>query len=93
MTWFAYVERRRLRVHRSWTGYAIWELSFTLTAAGFHAERLRVVDDVSVYDRGGDGYEALMADWFVWQHFGSLPEDAERARNLWDQASRARDDA
>lgn len=91
--WFAYMEHRRLRTYRSWTGYAIWELSFGLQPAGFQTHRLRVVDDTPVYARGPDRHEALMADWFVWAHFGTLPEDVDRAQRLWDDAWRVRNDA
>jgi hypothetical protein len=34
-----------------------------------------------------------MVDWFVWHHFGTLPEDADRADRLWDAAWRAHDEA
>lgn len=91
--WFAYMERRHLRIHRSWTGHPIYELAFHLEPEGFSVRRLRVVDDPAVYDRGPERHEALMADWFVWRFFGTLPEDERHAADLWEQAWRARPDA
>jgi hypothetical protein len=87
--WFAYMEHRRLRVHRSWTGHPIYELGFELRPEGFVMERLRVVDDPAVYERGPDRHEMLMADWFVWNFFGTLPEGERRADDLSRQALRA----
>jgi hypothetical protein len=90
--WFAFMEHRRLRVHRSWTGHPTYEFAFDLRHEGFTVSRLQVVDDPDVYERGPDRHEALMADWFLWAWFGTLPEDQERAARLWDEAWRARDE-
>lgn len=87
--WFAYMENRRLRIHRSWTGHPIWEVSFILSPEGFQCGRLRVVNDPDVYERGTDLREAHMADWFVWHHFGTAEEDGRQAERSWDTAMRA----
>jgi hypothetical protein len=90
--WFAFMEHRHLRIHRSWTGNPIYELGFSLQADGFTIERLRVVDDPDVYERGSALHEAFMVDWFVWHFFGTLPEDLRHGDRLWDQAWRERPD-
>jgi hypothetical protein len=91
--WFAFMEHRHLRVHRSWTGHPIYELAFQLRPEGFLVERLRVVDEPDVYTPGPERYEQLMTDWFVWWAFRTLPEDRTHAGRLWDQAWRANPDA
>ena len=83
--WFAYMERRRLRIHRSWTGFSTDEVKFDLAEEGFRITRIRVNDDSRQYARGSDAYEQVMAEWFIWAFFGG-PQYYEYSQRMWDRA-------
>jgi hypothetical protein len=83
--WFAYMERRKLRIHRSWTGFATYELNFDFEEGGFRIIRIRVNDEPRQYTRGNDAYEQVMAEWFVWAFFGG-PNHYDHSQRMWDRA-------
>ena len=84
--WFAYTERRRLRIHRSWTGFPTYELKFHLEYEGFRIVRIRVNDDPRQYGRGSDAFEQVMAEWFVWAFFGG-PQYYDHSQRMWERTS------
>ena len=52
--WFAYMEDDCLRVHRSWTGFGIYEVTFALKETGFMVTSAWVESDPGVYTRESD---------------------------------------
>jgi hypothetical protein len=56
--WDAVVDGDRLSLHRSWTGYGLYEAQFAHDDDGWRITDLRVCGDRGLYRRGTDDYEA-----------------------------------
>ncbi len=58
--WFAFMENDCLYLHRSWTGYGIYEVTFAAKVldyapeTGFTITSARVEEDIDVYKRDSD---------------------------------------
>lgn len=63
--WDAFVEDDRLHLHRSWTGYGVYEAQFHPTDGGWRIRQAVVAADGSTYRRGSDAHESLMLEWLI----------------------------
>src|SRR5262245_3631906 len=71
--WLALVEGDRLYIHRSWTGYGIYEAQFAQVKDDWHIVEAVVEGNEQTYGRGSDEYETgfleltirnvLLNDW------------------------------
>lgn len=57
--WFVYVEDHTLYVHRSWTGFGIFEARFQRTSSAWFMASAFVSGDPEQYRRSSDAYESL----------------------------------
>ncbi|GAA2605339.1 ADP-ribosylglycohydrolase family protein [Actinomadura fulvescens] len=55
--WFAYVEADRLHLHRSWTGYKIYEAFFQPVDGGLQITEAWIERDRGIYKGGDDEHE------------------------------------
>ncbi|HEX5116946.1 MAG TPA: hypothetical protein VFW65_17280 [Pseudonocardiaceae bacterium] len=60
--WVAFVEDDRLFLHRSWTGFGIYEARFARDDDGWFIAELLVSGDRDTYPRASDSYEALSVE-------------------------------
>ena len=63
--WFIYWQDSTLFMHRSWTGYCVYEISFSVVAEDIHATEVRVNRDPEQYTGTGDEHDAKMALYLV----------------------------
>jgi hypothetical protein len=63
--WLAFVEDDRLFLHRSWTGYGVYEAQFVRGEGGWSIGQLLVCGDRSTYRRASDAYEALFVEALI----------------------------
>jgi hypothetical protein len=63
--WDALVENDRLFLHRSWTGFGVYEVQFTRVEDGWAIAELLVCGDHDTYRRATDAYEALFAEYII----------------------------
>lgn len=56
--WFAYVEGETLHLHRSWTGFQIYQVTFAADGDGFVAARAEVTRDPEQYRQTDDDADA-----------------------------------
>jgi hypothetical protein len=85
--WLAFVEDDRLFLHRSWTGFGVYEAQFVRGRDGWHITELLVSGDRSTYRRASDAYEALFVEAIIddlllgnchtdaWTRLRSMPRD------------------
>jgi hypothetical protein len=55
--WLALVENDRLYLHRSWTGYGVYEAQFAQVEDSWRIVEAVVEGNGVTYGRGSDGYE------------------------------------
>lgn len=63
--WHAYAVHDRLYLHRSWTGYGVFEAQFLAAGAEWRISEAVVEGDATTYRRGNDAYESLHLLWVV----------------------------
>jgi hypothetical protein len=63
--WHAYVEGRRLYLHRSWTGLGVYEAEFGPVQDGWQITAAVVEGDRSSYRRQDDDYESALLEALV----------------------------
>jgi hypothetical protein len=63
--WFAFVEDERLYLHRSWTGFGVYEAQFTRDDRGWMIAEALVAGDHDTYRRGSDAYESLLLELLI----------------------------
>jgi hypothetical protein len=63
--WDAVVEGNRLYLHRSWTGYGVYEAQFDQSNGGWRIREAVVAADGSTNRRGSDAYESLIMEWLI----------------------------
>jgi hypothetical protein len=63
--WFAFVEDERLYLHRSWTGFGVYEAQFTRDNSGWMIAEALVAGDHDTYRRGSDAYESLLLELLI----------------------------
>jgi hypothetical protein len=63
--WLAFVEDDRLFLHRSWTGFGVYEAQFARGRDGWHITELLVSGDRGTYRRASDAYEALFVEAII----------------------------
>jgi hypothetical protein len=63
--WHAYVEGRRLYLHRSWTGRGIYEAEFGPVPDGWRLTSAVVEGDRSSYRRQADDYESALLEALI----------------------------
>jgi hypothetical protein len=63
--WLAFVEDDRLFLHRSWTGFGVYEAQFVRGEDGWSISQLLVCGDRSTYRRANDAYEALLVEALI----------------------------
>jgi hypothetical protein len=63
--WHAFVEDRRLFLHRSWTGAGVYEAEFAAADGGWHITEALVAGDPSTYRRGADRYESMLLEYLI----------------------------
>jgi hypothetical protein len=63
--WQAFVENDRLFLHRSWTGFGIYEAQFTRSNDSWSITELLVSGDRSTYRRASDAYEAVFVEAII----------------------------
>jgi hypothetical protein len=69
--WNAFVEDRRLFLHRSWTGLCIYEAEFAPSGDGWRIAVAVVAGDHDSYRRQGDEYESAALEAVIeWELLG-----------------------
>src|SRR5215831_15447474 len=63
--WLAFVENDRLFLHRSWTGFGVYEVQFVRSSDGWSITELLVSGDRSTYRRATDAYETLFVEAII----------------------------
>lgn len=63
--WLAYAEGERLFLHRSWTGYGVYEAQFGRASGGWVITELLVAGDRASYRRATDAYETLFVEALI----------------------------
>lgn len=63
--WFIYWQNHTLFMHRSWTGYCIYEIDFVATPDGITATEARVNRDSSQYECTSDEHDARLALYLI----------------------------
>jgi hypothetical protein len=63
--WLAFVENDRLFLHRSWTGFGVYEVQFARVGDGWAIAELLVCGDGDTYRRASDAYEALFVETII----------------------------
>jgi hypothetical protein len=63
--WIAFVEDDRLYLHRSWTGYGVYEAGFVRNQDGWIIAELVVCGDRSRYRRSTDAYESAYVEFII----------------------------
>jgi hypothetical protein len=63
--WFAFVEDDRLYLHRSWTGFGVYEAQFASEDRGWAIAEALVAGDHDTYRRGSDAYESLQLELLI----------------------------
>jgi hypothetical protein len=63
--WHAFVEDDRLFLHRSWTGFGVYEAQFARGSDGWAITELLVSGDRNTYRRATDVYEALFVEVLI----------------------------
>jgi O-acetyl-ADP-ribose deacetylase len=80
--WNAFIEDQQLFLHRSWTGFGIYEASFVRDGDGWMITTARVTGDREIYKRGTDAYETLMLEALIGGVLlGRWPEDFQERLN------------
>ncbi|GAA4018162.1 hypothetical protein GCM10022247_47030 [Allokutzneria multivorans] len=82
--WLALVEADRLFLHRSWTGFGVYEAVFSEQPDGWRITEAWVESNSDRYRRQGDTYEALFLQMLVAGKLlgGGEPGDWEQLRSL-----------
>ena len=80
--WFIFMEGNRLFAHRSWTGFGIYEATFTPAAGGYVIESAIVTGDETRYDPSSDQDESLLFEMLIASY---LLGDSTPASQLVDQ--------
>jgi hypothetical protein len=75
--WFSFYEDPWLFLHRSWTGYCIYQVRFELTASGARAVDALVNRDPQQY-RGTDERDAILLALLLDGYAGRPTEDGWR---------------
>ncbi len=73
--WFAFVEGDRLFVHRSATGYGIYEAQFRRQLSGWSIVSAVVENDPTRYARGSDEWESQRLEVFIDMRLLGLPAE------------------
>jgi hypothetical protein len=60
--WHAFVEDQRLYLHRSWTGWGVYEAHFAPEASGWRINSAVVAGDHDSYRREGDEHESALLE-------------------------------
>ena len=63
--WFAFVDGNRLFLHRSWTGYGIYEATFAKGEGGWRIVSAVVESSPDVYERGDDERESRTLEQLI----------------------------
>jgi O-acetyl-ADP-ribose deacetylase (regulator of RNase III) len=63
--WFAFMEADRLFLHRSWTGFGVYEVRFGQRPTGWVIEELAVTDRTDQYRRNSDEWEATRVERII----------------------------
>ncbi len=63
--WFIFFEKNRLYIHRSWTGYCIYVVSFEHNQRDQVACEIRVNRNPKQYRTTDDDYDVKMAFWVI----------------------------
>jgi hypothetical protein len=63
--WFAFVEEGLLHLHRSWTGFEIFEAAFARGWRGWRIKTAAVCDDPDIYKRGRDEKETAFLEQLI----------------------------
>ncbi|WP_086822347.1 hypothetical protein [Allokutzneria sp. NRRL B-24872] len=83
--WLALVEADRLFLHRSWTGYGVYEAVFVERPEGWQITEAWVESDTDRYRRQNDAYETLFLEMLV---MGKLLGGGERGD--WERLKKLR---
>jgi hypothetical protein len=78
--WFAFVEGDRLFIHRSATGYGIYEAQFRRQLTGWNVMMAMVENDPARYARGSDEWESQRLEVLIDMRLLGLPAEAGMAR-------------
>jgi hypothetical protein len=73
--WFIFWEEASLFVHRSWTGFCVYQVAFQVTANSAAVISATVCTDATQYHRGSDQYEVAFLDSLI---RGALLQQAVR---------------
>jgi hypothetical protein len=63
--WFIYVHDETAFLHRSWTGFCLYQVRFEPRGGRWHVREAWVADDPEVYNRSDDAYEASVLDALI----------------------------
>jgi hypothetical protein len=63
--WDAFVEGNRLYLHRSWTGYGIYEVQFACDGDAWVISELLVCGTTDRYRRGSDAFQVAQVDGLI----------------------------
>jgi hypothetical protein len=63
--WFMFVEDDTLYIHRSWTGFCIYQVRFIKADTHYIIEDVFANRDADQYDGPGDGYDTKMALYLI----------------------------